>query len=118
MARGERLLEHALALRRVARQHARDPHVAGDRVEPRRALGQRHVEQVVAVEVQHVEEERPIPSGGACAVDARDRVLERGRAVVAHPDRLAVEHRLLHRQPPHGAAIPGSAAVMSLRLRV
>src|SRR2546430_16347415 len=49
------------------------------------------IEQVLAVEVQQVEEERDDAGGRGVAVDPGDRVLERGRPVGAHPQRLRSE---------------------------
>ena len=85
----------------------RDPQLGRELVEPRRAALQRGVEQVLAVDVQHVEEERRHAFERRVDVDLRHRVLEGGRAVRAHPQRLAVEDRLGHRQPADRVGDPG-----------
>ena len=67
--------------------------------QPRCALLERRVEQVVAVDVQEVEEKRDHTLRRRLGVDPRHRVLERGRPIVPHPQRLAVEHRLADGEP-------------------
>ena len=59
-----------------------------------RAVGQRHVEEVLAVEVQEVEQEGHDSLGRRVGVDLGHRVLKARRAAVAHPQGLAVEHDL------------------------
>src|SRR5207237_6426582 len=80
MAGAERLLEHALSLGGIGREDARDLEVRRDRRQPRGALLERRVEEVLAVDVEHIEEERGDALRRRVAVDLRDRVLEGGRA--------------------------------------
>ena len=88
----ERVDEHGLPDLWVVGRRRRQTPGTGDPVERVEALGQRQIDQVVAVDVQHVEEERP-----QCTV--AHRVLEHpGAAVVADGERLAVEHHARHRQ--------------------
>src|SRR5215210_6303515 len=57
VAGGERRVERALRGLRVGRDEMRDPALGRERAEGGGALGQRRVEQVGAVEGEHVEEE-------------------------------------------------------------
>ena len=92
---GDGGVERRLRGRGIAGHRPRDP-VLGrhDPLEHRGALGERGVEQVVAVDVQHVEEQRRERDRARLAgAEARRRDLERlGAAVLAQRDRLAVEH--------------------------
>src|SRR5204862_5746968 len=55
VARGERLLEHPPAVLGIGRERARYLQVRRDLLQPRGALLEGHVEQVLAVDVEHVE---------------------------------------------------------------
>jgi hypothetical protein len=78
-----------------------------DRLEPGRALAQRRVEQVLTVHMEQVEQERHDALGWRVGVDLRDGVLEGGGSFGAHPQRLAVDHGLPHRQAKDCGDDPG-----------
>src|SRR5215213_8728266 len=63
--------------------------------------------RIAGVEMEHVEEEGDDALGRCLAVDPRDGLLERGGAVVSHPEGLAVEHGPLYGEAPHGRDDPG-----------
>ena len=92
------------------------------RLERRGALGAGRVEQVAAVEVQHVEEERRHPHrrAGSRPRRARRGLLERPRpAVVVEREHLAVEHERRRRAAASATSTTsGSRAVMSSSERV
>ena len=96
MSRFERLLEDPLCRPGVRGELARDLERRRHPFEPRRTFLERGVEEVLPVDVEKVEEERNDSLGRRRAVDLRDGVLEGGRAMLAHPQRLAVEHDLGH----------------------
>jgi len=62
---------------------------------------QRCVEQVLPIDVQHVEQKGGDSLRSCLAVDPRDGVLERSRPVLGQPERLAVEDGLTDRQFEH-----------------
>ncbi len=98
---GDRGVERGLRGVRVLGDHAADPvRLRDDALERRAALGQRRVEQVLAVDVQDVEEQRGERDAAALArAEARGGDLEGLRPpVVAERDRLAVEHDRAGRQ--------------------
>ena len=116
---GDQLVEERLRLLRVGGHPARDEQgLRGDRLQPRETLAGRQVDQVVAVEVQHVEEvrrERDLraqPRDVQAARRAGRGLLEGARpASVVQRDGLAVEdeglalqreHRLDHLGQPVG----------------
>jgi hypothetical protein len=105
--RAQRVVEHLLRGVGVRGDHARDLQVRRDGLEPRGALLERRVEQVLALDVEDVEEERHDPLGRRLAVDARHGLLERGRPVLVHPERLAVEDGLGDREAAHRVDDPG-----------
>ena len=89
----------------VLRDRARDAQLRrDDRVERLAAARERLVEQVLAVDVQHVEEQRGERRGPRTArAEARGGDLERlGPPVGAQRDRLAVEHDRPHGQRARG----------------
>ena len=98
----EGFVQDALSLRGVGGEEPGHLELRRDLGEPPRSLLERHVEQVFAVDVEEVEEEGRDSLRRGLAVDLRHGVLERRRAVVAHPERLAVEHRLLQREAERG----------------
>ena len=116
VGRVERLHDHAL----VARAHCVGEHRAGglgvrrdrarhaqrlghDGREPLGAGGARLVEDVLAVDVQDVEEQRRERHVAARRAEVAGRDLERLRAAVgAQRDRLAVEHDAAHGQRERG----------------
>ena len=107
VARGDRLVEHALGLAGVAGEDARDPVGRRDLLQPSDPLVQRRVQEILAVDVQDVEQERDDPLRRGAAVDLGDRVLKRSGALSVHPDGLAVQHRLADRQPADRGDDPG-----------
>ena len=97
----DRLVKHLLGRRGVAREDAGDRMRRCDRLEPCGAFVQRGVEEVLAVDVQDVEQERDDPLRRRPAVDLGHRELKRRGPAGIHPQRLAVEHRLADREPAH-----------------
>ena len=105
VAGGQGRVEEGVGLGRVGDQRPRHPaRRRHQRVEGRRALGAGAVDEVLAVDVQHVEEERRERRGGvgASRAEAARRDLEGIRAPVGlQRDRLAVEHDLARGQREH-----------------
>ena len=95
VAGGERILGEARRVVRVGRGDRRHPPRPGDPLEHGEPFRQRRVDEIDAVDVQHVEEERLQPGRRALALgaEAAHRVLEQLRATAGiDAERLAVEH--------------------------
>ena len=75
--------------------------VRRQRLEPGGSLLERGVQQILAVDVQKIEQEGHDSLRWRVSIDSRDRLLERGWAGVSHPERLAVQHGLPDRKAPH-----------------
>ena len=69
MARAQRLVQDALRLLRIVGESGGDLELRRDRLEPGGSLVQRHVKEVLAVDVEQVEEERHDPFRRCVAVD-------------------------------------------------
>ena len=123
MAGGERVVEHRLAPRRVAVTTPRDGQVADHRVEMLEADRERLVDEVVAVDVEHVEEAHEQRRGRARGVVAPKRLIVSwkawGAASSSTPSTSPSSTTDVDRQRAGDAPRRrASRSVMSLRFRV
>ena len=112
----ERAVEERRSLVGGCSHDAGDAPLARERLHDLQSVAEGLVDEIVAVDVQHVEEERIERTGGTRAGTGRTperahRVLERmGTGIVVDADRLTVEHDRAHRERAYPLGDAGQPA--------
>ena len=101
VARSQRLGPEEFGLSGVGSDQSRDSPRAGDPLQHGQAFVQRGIDQIGAIDVEHIEEERLEPDSRANLIttEAAHRLLEdSGPTVIGDSQRLTIEHHACHRQ--------------------